>query len=93
MLQPEEELITVFHANSEFEGISIRDLLLQNGIPTILTSASGASGYLNVYMGTVLWHGEVQVYARDAEKAEELVCGFLGTLGMLEEAEPEPEQE
>ena len=93
MPKPEEELLTVFHANSEFDGISVRDLLLQAGIPAMLTAASGVSGYLNIYMGSLVWHGEVQVFARDIEKAEELVCGFLGTLGMLEEAELPEEKE
>lgn len=87
----DDELVTVYYANREFDGIAIRDLLDQAGIPCMLRGSRDAGGYFNVYFGTLMYGGEVQVFARDAEKATELIAGFHGTLGMLEEVEPERE--
>jgi hypothetical protein len=86
-------LVTVYDAVDELMANSIRDLLLQNGVPAMVKSGSGIEGYLVILGGAAMFRGEVQVDETDAERALELIGGFLGHLGLLEEAELEPEVE
>jgi len=89
----DDELIQIYEAADELMALSIRDLLLEADLPVMLrpygSPVMGFAGMLLPGGLLGLW-GEVLVYRRDEERALELIGGFLGDLGMLEEAEQEP---
>lgn len=82
------ELVAVYEAPDVLLANSVRDLLLQNGIPAILQSRE-VEQIIGIPVSLSGSFGEVLVEPQDAERAEELIAGFLGTLGMLEEVPPE----
>ncbi len=80
--------ITVYSSFDELQLRSILDLLLQNGVPAMLT---GNLGTVNIILPQVTSEGEIVIDEADAERALELISGFEGTLGELAELEPEDE--
>jgi hypothetical protein len=81
--------VVVFEALTEFDAQSIADLLSQNGMTPLVRSNFVAGldlGLLN--RGAACW-GTVSVPEELEEKARELIAGFMGSLGMLDEAEEE----
>ena len=80
-------LKAAYKAGDEFTAISVRDMLLQRGIATMIRKNE-----IPMYGGLTLinepW-GEVLVEEENLNRAIELTAGFLGTLGELEEAEEE----
>ena len=84
------ETVVVYDATDELMANSIRDLLLQSGIGSMIRPrhVPGYGGLMADPLKFGTW-GEVLVYDKDLEKAEELIAGFLGTLGMLAEADLE----
>jgi len=79
-------LVIVFTATSEFQALTVRDLLQQNNVPAMLKS-SVVPGYNFNVINPSIW-GDVLVDEVNIERARELVVGFYGTLGELAEAEP-----
>jgi hypothetical protein len=84
------DLVAVYKATDELLANSVRDLLLQNGVAAMVRPASVVGYGFKDVTSIGIW-GEVLVYDKDAERAEELIAGFLGTLGYLEEAGLDPE--
>ena len=85
--------VEVYEAADEALAIAILDLLRQAGIAAV--PYPYARGYAGIVFGDragFTW-GEIVVPIADEEQALELIGGFLGTMGMLEEAELEPESE
>jgi hypothetical protein len=87
------ELVPVYVAVDEFMAVSVRDLLLQNGVPAVIKTAPGIEGYLSIIGGRAMYQGDVLVSPADEDRALELIGGFLGTLGELAEADEEPAPE
>jgi hypothetical protein len=82
------ETVVVYNATDELLANSVRDLLLQNGIGAMVRPRHFAAyGVLVPDLNMSGIWGEVLVYDKDMERAEELIAGFLGTLGLLAEAE------
>lgn len=79
-------LVIVFTATSEFQALTLRDLLQQNDIPAMLKS-SIVPGYNFNVINPSVW-GDVLVNDVHVERARELIVGFYGTLGELAVAEP-----
>lgn len=80
------DTVVIYEATDELMANSVRDLLLQSGIGAVLRQRHLPGYGIRDPLKFGVW-GEVLVYAQDREKAEELIAGFLGTLGMLEEAD------
>lgn len=78
-------LKSVYTANDEFIALAIRDMLHDEGIGCILMS-NELPAFGGVTFLERAW-GEVRVDEADAERAAELIGGFLGTLGELSEVE------
>jgi hypothetical protein len=76
-------LTTVYTAQDEFLALSIRDLLAADGIQCLLFS-NELPGFGGVTWLDRPW-GEVRVEEEDADRALELIGGFLGSLGELTE--------
>jgi len=80
-------LRSVYCAPDEFHAISVRDLLVQSGIPALIRHNE-----LPMYGGTTFllrdW-GEVLVDEAEYERSLEVVGGFIGTLGELVESKEE----
>lgn len=89
-------LVVVYEAVDELTALSVRDLLLQNGVPAMIRSAE-VSAFGGAVGGFNCW-GEVLANEENLEKALELIAGFEGTLGELAElegippAKPDPEK-
>jgi len=79
-------LVAVFTAGSEFQALTVRDLLLQSDIPAMIKS-SIVPGYNFNVIDPTLW-GKVLVDEENVNRACELIAGFRGTLGELAEADP-----
>jgi hypothetical protein len=78
-------LAAAYTADVEFMAQAVCDMLLQYGLGAMIRSFS-VSGYnFAMPFSGGAW-GEVLVEERDLERARELVGGFLGSLGELEEA-------
>ena len=77
-------LTVVYEADDEYMAVNVRDLLEQDDIPVMIKPNVIAGFNFNLGMGGYCW-GSVLVNDEHAEKARELIAGFLGTLGMLEE--------
>jgi hypothetical protein len=75
-------LVQLYPTPDELMALSVRDLLLQNGIGALYRRDDALAG-LQVM---TIQFGEILVEEADLERAEELLGGFLGTLGMLTEA-------
>ncbi len=85
------DLVVVYRATDELMANSVRDTLRENGVNALVRPMFVASiGIQNPY-DFGIW-GEVLVDPRDLERAEEYTAGFLGTLGLLEEAEVSAEE-
>jgi hypothetical protein len=87
------ETVAVYEAENELLANSVRDLLLENGIAAALKPIQDSSygGALrNLSLRSNIW-GEVLIGSADVDKAEELIYGFLGTLGYLAETLDEGE--
>jgi hypothetical protein len=75
----------VYNTNDELLAYSVRDLLLQNGVPALLRTYDGLA-MAGIAPEVVGGFADVEVEAEDYERALELIGGFLGTLGELKEA-------
>jgi hypothetical protein len=83
-------LTMVYTAQDEFIALAIRDMLADEGISSMLHS-NEMPAYGGITFGGGPW-GEVLVEGEDAERATELISGFLGTLGELSEEEEGEEE-
>jgi hypothetical protein len=79
-------LRSAYVAPDEFTALTIRDLLVEHGVPALIRSNEllGFGGLTHLARN---W-GEVLVEERHLSRAIELIAGFRGTLGMLTELEP-----
>ena len=78
------KLVKVYDLHDEFTAVSLKDLLEQNGIPSMVRK-NEVPGF-----GFAFDHrtwAELLVNEQDAEKALELIAGFMGSLGELAEAD------
>lgn len=75
-------LVQLYSTPDELMANSVRDLMLQNGIHAVYRRTDG----LQFTLVTTIQSGEILVEEADLERAEELLGGFLGTLGELTEA-------
>lgn len=83
------EWIEVFTAPDALAANSVLALLAEAGLsPRLIQQSSGLADYIIGSALVVSW-GRIEVPADEAEKALELIGGFLGTMGMLEEASGE----
>ncbi|MEZ5338637.1 MAG: DUF2007 domain-containing protein [bacterium] len=73
--------VSVFQAVSEFQALTIRDMLDENGLPCMIRSDQTA-GY---NFTPRAFYGEILVFEEDEDRARELIGGFMGTLGQLAE--------
>ena len=78
-------LVTVYTANDEFIALAIRDMLADEGIPCMVFSNELPSFGGMTFLDRP-W-GEVRVDDEQADRAAELIGGFLGSLGELSEME------
>jgi len=87
-------LVSVYRAADEFSALTIRDMLRENGIGSMIRSHQ-IPGYGIPDMRSGGSWGEVQVEEQDVNRAQELIGAFRGTLGELAEAQPidMPEEE
>jgi hypothetical protein len=70
------ELISVCKARDEFEAISLRELLFEEGIEAIIQSRQ-VPMYDGVMTMAVGYWGDLLVREEDFQKAKELIEGFL----------------
>ncbi len=84
-------LTAVYTAQDEFLALALRDMLADEGIACMLFS-NELPGFGGVTFLDRAW-GEVRVEEENAERATELISGFLGSLGELSEAEVLGEEE
>ena len=92
---PQVETVVVYEAANELLANSVRDLLLEHGIAAAikpLQDSAYGGALRNLSLRSDVW-GEVLIDSANIDKAEELIYGFLGTLGYLAEALDETELE
>ena len=77
--------VKIHNAKDEFTAVSLRDMLLQAGIPAMIKTNEVAGYNLNITWGDVVGYGDILVHEENEEKARELIGGFLGKLGELAE--------
>lgn len=83
------DLVKVMQPETEQVAISVVDLLRDAGVFAVLYPYPRS--YVEILFGEAAqpaW-GEILVRRAQAEKADELIGGFLGTLGLLAPAEHE----
>jgi hypothetical protein len=81
--------VKIHNAVDEFTALSLRDMLLQAGIPAMIRTNQVAGYNLNITWGEVVGYGDILVNEEDEERARELIGGFLGKLGELGELSEE----
>ena len=81
------EKVSVFQATSEFQALTIRDMLDENRVPCIIRT-NIIAGFDFSLKGCF---GDILVFAEDEDRARELIGGFMGTLGQLAEYETSDE--
>ena len=89
---PTVNTVVVFDALTEFDAQTIVDLLRENSIPALVRTNIIAGIDLGFVQGVNPGWGTVSVPEEHVEKALELIAGFRGSLGMLEEFEGEAEE-
>ena len=78
------EQVYIYDAEDAFSGQALADMLVQSGIPAMaVEDAVAGYGFTSGQMGK----SRILVNEEDAEKASELIGGFLGTLGSLAESD------
>lgn len=83
-------LVAVYEAVDELSALSMRDLLIQNGVPAAIKSKGAIFQLLGMVDNNFKAWGEILVEEENVEKALELISGFQGTLGELAELEGLP---
>ena len=80
----------LYEATDEFLGLTMRDILQNEGIPVLLQKNEIAGLQFNVGKSAWCW-GTLHVDEENYERALELVAAFKGSLGELTEADVEAE--